>query len=172
MSINDLVAFATGVRFAIDAIEMIEVDDKLAARIGVASGENWLLCALPAYEGSKLPVCYTEVYITGSSPPSAGSCNAYRTIFHLIEDLFARASWRFTGNRSSLIRRRWPGLKVKPGPRRLKCSAPTNGRGQDRASRDQHPPRLAIPSCDDDAARQGMSLDLLSRNLDSSGRSS
>src|SRR6266481_3273421 len=43
MSINDLVAFATGVRFAIDAIEMIEVDDKLAARIGVASGENWLL---------------------------------------------------------------------------------------------------------------------------------
>ena len=29
MSINDLVAFATGVRFAIDTIEMIEIDDKL-----------------------------------------------------------------------------------------------------------------------------------------------
>jgi DNA-binding GntR family transcriptional regulator len=42
MSINDLVAFATGVRFAIDAIEMIEVDTKLAARLGIASGEEWL----------------------------------------------------------------------------------------------------------------------------------
>src|SRR6266436_3520952 len=54
MSINDLVAFATGVRFAIDTIEMIEVDDKLAARIGVASGENWLLVrGFRHTEGSK-----------------------------------------------------------------------------------------------------------------------
>src|SRR5262245_16197210 len=42
MSINDLVAFATGVRFAIDAIEMIEVDAKLAARLGIPSGDEWL----------------------------------------------------------------------------------------------------------------------------------
>src|SRR6201987_5758461 len=35
MSINDLVAFATGVRFAIDTIEMIEIDDKLASRTGI-----------------------------------------------------------------------------------------------------------------------------------------
>ena len=33
MSINDLVAFATGVRFDIDTIEMIVADPKLAARI-------------------------------------------------------------------------------------------------------------------------------------------
>src|ERR1700761_7078200 len=42
MAINDLVAYATGVRFAIDAIDMIVADDKLAARIGVAAGEEWL----------------------------------------------------------------------------------------------------------------------------------
>jgi GntR family transcriptional regulator len=42
MSINDLVAFATGVRFAIDAIEMIVVDAKLAARLGIADCEEWL----------------------------------------------------------------------------------------------------------------------------------
>src|SRR5271168_737793 len=42
MSINDLVAFATGVRFAIDQIEMIEINGKLAARTGIAGGEEWL----------------------------------------------------------------------------------------------------------------------------------
>ncbi|MBS0528382.1 MAG: GntR family transcriptional regulator, partial [Proteobacteria bacterium] len=41
-SISDLVAFATGVRFAIDTIELIEVDADLAARLGVKSGEPWL----------------------------------------------------------------------------------------------------------------------------------
>src|ERR1700746_215036 len=42
MSINDLVAFATDVRFDIDQIEMIAIDDKLSARTGIASGEEWL----------------------------------------------------------------------------------------------------------------------------------
>ena len=35
-------AFPTGVRFAIDTIEMIEIDDKLSARTGITPGENWL----------------------------------------------------------------------------------------------------------------------------------
>src|SRR6516165_11571119 len=42
MSINDLVAFATGVRFAIDSIEMIEISEELASRTGIPSGEEWL----------------------------------------------------------------------------------------------------------------------------------
>src|ERR1700756_2071298 len=64
MSINDLVAFATDVRFAIEALEMIEIDDKLAARTGIASGEQWLsVRGLRHTEGSELPVCWTEVYI-------------------------------------------------------------------------------------------------------------
>src|SRR5882757_4483756 len=41
MSINDLVAFATGVRFEIETIEMVVADDKLSSRTGIASGENW-----------------------------------------------------------------------------------------------------------------------------------
>jgi hypothetical protein len=63
MSINDLVAFATGVRFAIDAIEMIETDDK--HRPGSASGAA--RSGVPHTEGSKLPVCCTEVYIDRES---------------------------------------------------------------------------------------------------------
>ena len=56
MSINDLVAFATGVRFAVDTIEMIEIDDKLSARTGIASGEQWLAVrGFRHTEGSELP---------------------------------------------------------------------------------------------------------------------
>ncbi len=64
MSINDLVAFATGVRFAIDTIEMIEIDDELSSRTGIAIGENWLTVrGFRHTDGSELPVCWTEVYI-------------------------------------------------------------------------------------------------------------
>src|ERR1700710_3168191 len=42
MSINDLVAFATGVRFAVETIEMVVADDKLASRLGITSGGEWL----------------------------------------------------------------------------------------------------------------------------------
>src|SRR6201996_7708963 len=60
MSINDLVAFATGVRFAVDAIEMIEIDDKLSVRTGIAVGEEWLAVrGFRHTEGSELPVCWT-----------------------------------------------------------------------------------------------------------------
>ena len=77
MSINDLVAFATGVRFAIDTIEMIEIDAKLASRIGIASGEEWLsVRGFRHTEGSDVPVCWTRFTSTGNLPPSAVSCNA------------------------------------------------------------------------------------------------
>src|SRR3954469_9357407 len=42
MSINDLLAFPARARFASDAIEMAEVDDKLSAGTGIARGENGL----------------------------------------------------------------------------------------------------------------------------------
>src|ERR1700749_2740842 len=62
MSINDLVAFATDVQFAIDTIEMIEIDDKLAGRTGIASGEQWLsVRGLRHAEDNEFPVCWTEV---------------------------------------------------------------------------------------------------------------
>ena len=57
-------AFATGVRFAIETIEMIEIDDKLSARTGIARGESWLaVLGFRHTEGSEWPVCWTEVYI-------------------------------------------------------------------------------------------------------------
>ena len=41
-SFNDLITFATGVRFAIDTMEIIEADAKLASRIGGAAADRWL----------------------------------------------------------------------------------------------------------------------------------
>jgi GntR family transcriptional regulator len=93
MSINDLVAFATGVRFAIDTIEMVVADDELAARIGVASGEEWLsVRGFRHTEGSELPVCWTEVYINREFA-AVGRLLQRHTgpIFHLIEDLFGQS---------------------------------------------------------------------------------
>jgi len=93
MSINDLVAFATGVRFAIDTIEMIEIDDKLSARTGIASGEQWLAVrGFRHTEGSDLPVCWTEVYITREFAAVGRLLQRHRgPIFHLIEDLFGQS---------------------------------------------------------------------------------
>ncbi len=93
MSINDLVAFATGVRFAINTIEMVVADDKLASRIGVASGEEWLsVRGFRHTEGSELPVCWTEVYINREFA-AVGRLLQRHTgpIFHLIEDLFGQS---------------------------------------------------------------------------------
>jgi DNA-binding GntR family transcriptional regulator len=93
MSINDLVAFATDVRFAIEAIEMIEIDDKLAARTGITSGEQWLsVRGLRHAEGSELPVCWTEVFINREFAAIGRLLQRHRgPIFHLIEDLFGQS---------------------------------------------------------------------------------
>jgi GntR family transcriptional regulator len=93
MSINDLVAFATGVRFAVDTIEMIEVDDKLAARTGIARGEQWLAVrGFRHTEGSELPVCWTEVYITREFAGVGRLLQRHQgPIFQLIEDLFGQS---------------------------------------------------------------------------------
>src|SRR5690242_13483965 len=93
MSINDLVAFATDVRFAIEAIEMIEIDDKLAARTGIPGGEQWLsVRGLRHTEGSELPVCWTEVYINREFAAIGRLLQRHRgPIFHLIEDLFGQS---------------------------------------------------------------------------------
>jgi GntR family transcriptional regulator len=93
MSINDLVAFATGVRFAIDQIEMIAIDDKLSARTGIASGEEWLAVrGFRHAEGAEWPVCWTEVYIAREFAAVGRLLQRHRgPIFHLIEDLFGQS---------------------------------------------------------------------------------
>ncbi len=93
MSINDLVAFATDVRFAIDRIEMMEIDHKLSARTGIASGEEWLAVrGLRHTESSAWPVCWTEVYINREFAAVGRLLQRHRgPIFHLIEDLFGQS---------------------------------------------------------------------------------
>jgi len=92
-SINDLVTYASGVRFAIESIDLIEVDRQLAARIGVKSGEPWLAVhGLRNTEGGgELPVCWTDAYINREFA-AVGRLLQRHTgpIFHLIEDMFAQ----------------------------------------------------------------------------------
>jgi DNA-binding GntR family transcriptional regulator len=120
MSINDLVAFATDVRFAIDMIEMIEIDDKLSARTGIASGEQWLTVRglRHANEGTELPVCWTEVYINREFAAIGRLLQRHRgPIFHLIEDLFGQSIVEVHQEiAAALISPALaPGLKVKAG---------------------------------------------------------
>jgi GntR family transcriptional regulator len=92
MSINDLVAYATGVRLSIDAIDMVVADEKLAERIGVAAGEEWLFVrGFRHTEGIELPVCWTEVYINREFAAVGRLLQRHSgPIFHLIEDLFGQ----------------------------------------------------------------------------------
>jgi len=90
VSINDLLAFATGARFAIESIAMLTIDDELAARTGLPVGEEWL--AVPGFrqaEGAQFPVCRTEYYINRAFAAVGRMLqNHTGPIFPLIEDLF------------------------------------------------------------------------------------
>ena len=64
MSINDLLAFASGAQLAIESNAMVTVDDDLAARTGLRVGDGMAGRArLPAADGTAAPVCATEYYI-------------------------------------------------------------------------------------------------------------
>lgn len=91
-SINDLVTFATGLRFAIDSIELIEVDRQLAARIEVKRGEQWLAIRGHRHtEESDVPVCATEVYVNREFAAIGRLLKRHTgPIFHLIEDMFGQ----------------------------------------------------------------------------------
>jgi GntR family transcriptional regulator len=90
MSINDLVAFATEARFAIDSIAMVTIDDAAAARTGLGVGEEWL--AVRGHrrsERAEVPLCRTEYYINRAFA-AVGRLLQRHTgpIFPLVEDLF------------------------------------------------------------------------------------
>lgn len=91
MSINDLLTFTTSTRFEIELMKMVAVDDELALRIGVPSGDEWLtICGFRHAEGGEAPVCWTEYYINREFA-AVGRLLPRHTgpIFPLIEDLFA-----------------------------------------------------------------------------------
>lgn len=155
MSINDLVAFATGVRFAIDTIEMIEIDDELALRTGIPAGENWLAVrGFRHTEGSELPVCWTEVYINRDFAAVGRLLQRHiGPIFHLIEDLFGQSIVEVhqeiagAGGRAQSQDRR----------HRARDAAHLQARDRkDRAGRDQYPSSVALSPFHDDAPGQGL----------------
>jgi GntR family transcriptional regulator len=90
MSINDLLAFATGAQFAIESNAMVTVDDALAARTGLTVGSQWLaVCGYRQAEGSQAPVCRTEYYINRAFAAVGRLLQRHNgPIFPLIEDLF------------------------------------------------------------------------------------
>jgi GntR family transcriptional regulator len=90
VSINDLLAFATGARFAIESVKMVTIDDDLAERTGLARGEEWLsVQGFRKTEGAEIPLCRTEYYINRAFA-AVGRLLQRHTgpIFPLIEDLF------------------------------------------------------------------------------------
>jgi GntR family transcriptional regulator len=93
MSINDLVSWATGRRFAIDSMEMIAIDDKLATWTGLTSGEQWLVVrGFGHMDGASFPVCWAEYFIHRDYA-ALGRLLPRHTgpIFPLIEDLFGQS---------------------------------------------------------------------------------
>ncbi len=92
MSINDLVAFAIGTRFAIESIRMVPINGKLASRTGLGMGQEWLsVCGFRHKDDIEAPLCWTEYYINRDFA-AVGRLLQRHTgpIFPLIEDLFGQ----------------------------------------------------------------------------------
>ncbi|KMO74143.1 GntR family transcriptional regulator [Mycolicibacterium chubuense] len=90
MSIDDLLAFAQGARFAIETNAMLTVDDEIATRTGLASGTEWLVVTgYRRVDEHSAPLCRTEYYINRSFAAVGRLLQHHGgPIFPLIEDLF------------------------------------------------------------------------------------
>jgi GntR family transcriptional regulator len=91
-SFEDLITYAIGARFQIDAIDMTTADAKLASRIGGSAGDRWLAVRGFRYtENNALPVCWTEVYVNAEFAAIGRLLQRHKgPIFHLIEDMFGQ----------------------------------------------------------------------------------
>jgi DNA-binding GntR family transcriptional regulator len=93
MSINDLVAFATDTRLAIESITTVTIDRRLADRTGLPRGEQWLaVVGFRHADGTDQPLCRAEYYINRDFA-AVGRILQRHTgpIFPLIEDLFGQS---------------------------------------------------------------------------------
>lgn len=92
MSINDLMAFASGAQLVIQASRMLTVDADLAQRTGLPVGQEWL--AVGGYrqaDGAPNPVCFTEYYINREFASVGRLLHRHNgPVFPLIEDMFGR----------------------------------------------------------------------------------
>ena len=92
MSIQDLLAFATGAGFSIESSAMLTLDADLAGRSGLAAGEDWLVVrGFRQSDGAEYPLCWTEYYINRAFAGVGRLLNRHTgPIFPLIEDLFGQ----------------------------------------------------------------------------------
>ena len=90
MSINDLLAFATGAQFAIESVAMATIDSDIANRAGLEPGEQWLAVrGFRAADGADAPACHTEYYINRMFAGVGRMLqNHTGPIFPLIEDVY------------------------------------------------------------------------------------
>jgi GntR family transcriptional regulator len=119
MSINDLVSWAAGKRFAIESIEMVLINDKLAAWTALASGEQWLAVrGFGLMDGAEDPVCWAEYFIHRDFA-AVGRLLPRHTgpIFPLIEDLFGQSIVEVHQDITAVLisPALAPGLKVEAG---------------------------------------------------------
>jgi DNA-binding GntR family transcriptional regulator len=92
MSINDLVAFATDTRLAIESITTVTIDRRIADRTGLPRGGQWLeVVGFRHADGIDEPLCLAEYYINRAFA-AVGRILQRHTgpIFPLIEDLFGQ----------------------------------------------------------------------------------
>jgi GntR family transcriptional regulator len=63
-SINDLVAYAAGMYTEIQSTTTELIEGKMASKVGVASGQEWLVVrGLARSDGQQVPVCWSDYYI-------------------------------------------------------------------------------------------------------------
>lgn len=119
MSINDLLDFAAGTRFAIESIKTTGIDAKLAARTGLPGGEEWLqVCGYRHADSSDSPVCWAEYYINRAYAAVGRLLQRHSgPIFPLIEDMFGESISEVHQQLSATLisPALAAGLKVKPG---------------------------------------------------------
>ena len=92
MTIEQLLSWSEDKRFEIESIEMVVVDEKLAAWTGLKLGDHWLAVRGWGHtEGQETPYCWAEYFIHRDF---AGVGRMLRRhtgpIFPLIEDLFGQ----------------------------------------------------------------------------------
>lgn len=90
VSINDLVSWSIGRRFAIDSMEVMSLSEAMAARAGLPQGDSWLVVRGFGHEqGVDIPTCWAEYYIHRDFAAVGRLLRRHHgPIFPLIEDLF------------------------------------------------------------------------------------
>jgi DNA-binding GntR family transcriptional regulator len=90
MTINDLLAFASGAGLDIESTRMVTLDAELAVRTGLTEGQDWLaVLGFRQAVGAEYTHCWTEYYINRAYAAVGRMLQRHTgPIFPLIEDLF------------------------------------------------------------------------------------